>query len=239
MLRPSRPSAPTAREPPPLDPGCVVTVLVGVIAGYTASHGGKTYQASSSILVSPSPEGQSNTLGIGTGVDTGDPACTIQMAAALIDTSRRRRPPRRSSVTDGRRGRSRATSPSAHSAPATWWRPPLKLQTRRTPLAWPTRSHGLDRLPWLGRSKAGRGRAGLARRAPGKAGRELGRGPGARDDCVAAANDPGPDREPTLSVSQLAAPPGAATGTSTWLIVLLALAGGFVLGSVAALALET
>ena len=37
----------------------VVTVLAGVIAGYTASHGGKTYQASSSILVSPLPEGQS------------------------------------------------------------------------------------------------------------------------------------------------------------------------------------
>jgi Mrp family chromosome partitioning ATPase len=40
-------------------------------------------------------------------------------------------------------------------------------------------------------------------------------------------------------VSQLAAPPGGPTGASTWLIVLLALAGGFVLGSVAALALET
>ena len=64
----------------------VVTVLAGVIAGYTASHGGKTYQASSSILVSPLPEGQSSTLGIGTVVDTGDPARTIQTAAALIDT---------------------------------------------------------------------------------------------------------------------------------------------------------
>jgi Mrp family chromosome partitioning ATPase len=49
----------------------------------------------------------------------------------------------------------------------------------------------------------------------------------------------GPDREPTLSISQLATPPGGPTGASTWLIVLLALAGGFVLGSVAALALET
>src|ERR1700761_5393575 len=63
-----------------------VTLLAGVIAGYTASHGGKTYQASSSILVSPLPEGQSSTLGIDTVVDTGDPARTIQTAAALIDT---------------------------------------------------------------------------------------------------------------------------------------------------------
>ena len=36
--------------------------------------------------MSPLPEGQSSTLGIGTVVDTGDPARTIQTAAALIDT---------------------------------------------------------------------------------------------------------------------------------------------------------
>ena len=64
----------------------VVTLLAGLIAGVTAAGGGKTYQASSSILVSPLPEGQSSTLGIGTVVDTGDPARTIQTAAALIDT---------------------------------------------------------------------------------------------------------------------------------------------------------
>ncbi|HEY6398996.1 MAG TPA: CpsD/CapB family tyrosine-protein kinase, partial [Solirubrobacteraceae bacterium] len=49
----------------------------------------------------------------------------------------------------------------------------------------------------------------------------------------------GSGREPTMSVSQTAQTPSAATGPATWLIVALALAGGLVLGGVGALALET
>ncbi|MDQ6841850.1 MAG: Wzz/FepE/Etk N-terminal domain-containing protein, partial [Actinomycetota bacterium] len=63
----------------------LVALLAAGAAVFTASRAGRSYQASASILVTPLPQG-SSTLGIGTVVETGDPARTVQTAAALIDT---------------------------------------------------------------------------------------------------------------------------------------------------------
>ena len=218
----------------------VVTVLAGVIAGITASHGGKTYQASSSILVSPLPEGQSSTLGIGTVVDTGDPARTIQTAAALIDTQQ-------------------AAQAAAQKLGKGWTAGAVKSAVGVSPL-------GASNVVAVTAQEsnpadAARVANAFARGAIAYRGSvvqqqvaaelksldaRLAKLPANSAEAQALGTTvsqlrtiQGPDREPTLSVSQLAAPPGGPTGASTWLIVLLALAGGFVLGSVAALALET
>src|SRR5919204_4644770 len=63
-----------------------VTLLCGLIAAFTISRVGSNYQSSASILVTPIPAGNSSFVGIGTVVDTGDPARTVQTAAALVDT---------------------------------------------------------------------------------------------------------------------------------------------------------
>ena len=218
----------------------VVTLLAGVIAGYTASHGGKTYQASSSILVSPLPEGQSSTLGIGTVVDTGDPARTIQTAAALIDTQQ-------------------AAQAAAKILGNGWTAGAVKSAVGVSPLgasnvvavtAQASNPQDAARVAnaFAQGSIAYRGSVVQKQVAAELASLDarLAQVPANSAEAQALSTTvsqlrtiQGRNREPTLSVSQLAAPPGGATGASTWLIVLLALAGGFVLGSVAALALET
>ena len=218
----------------------VITVLAGVIAGVTVSRGGKTYQATSSILVSPLPEGQTSTLGIGTVVDTGDPARTIQTAAALIDTEQ-------------------AAQIAATTLGHGWTAGSVKSAVGVSPLGasdvvavTAQTSNPQDAASVANAFAQGaiayRGSvvqkevaaelasldARLAQLPPSSAEAQ------ALGTTVSQLRTiQGPDREPTLSLSQMATPPGGPTGASTWLIVLLALAGGFVLGSVAALALET
>src|ERR1700736_4358385 len=64
----------------------LVTLIAAAVAGLTIERSGKTYEASGSILVTPLPQGTSSYSGIGTVLDTSDPARTVQTAAALIDT---------------------------------------------------------------------------------------------------------------------------------------------------------
>jgi Mrp family chromosome partitioning ATPase/capsular polysaccharide biosynthesis protein len=218
----------------------VITLLAGLIAGITATRGGKTYQATSSILVSPLPEGQSSTLGIGTVVDTGDPARTIQTAAALIDTQQ-------------------AAQAAAKTLGQGWTAAGVKSAVGVTPLgasnvvAVTAQASNPDDAARVANAFAKgaisyRGSVVQKQVAAELASLDarLSQLPANSAEAQALGTTvsqlrtiQGPDREPTLSVSQLAAPPGGPTGASTWLIVLLALAGGFVLGSVAALALET
>ncbi|HEX4672103.1 MAG TPA: P-loop NTPase [Solirubrobacteraceae bacterium] len=218
----------------------VITVLAGLVAGITATRGGSTYQASSSILVTPLPEGQSSTLGIGTVVDTGDPARTIQTAAALIDTQQ-------------------AAQVAAQTLGHGWTAGRVKSSVGVTPLgasnvvavtadasnpadaARVANAFAKGAIAYRGSVVQKQVDAELA-----SLGARLAQLPPTSAEAQALATTvsqlrtiQGSDREPTLSVSELAAPPGGPTGASTWLIVLLALAGGFVLGSVAALALET
>ena len=63
-----------------------VAVLALIVAGITVARTSGSYDATASILVTPLPEGDASFVGIGTVVDTGDPARTMQTAAALVDT---------------------------------------------------------------------------------------------------------------------------------------------------------
>lgn len=218
----------------------VVTLLAGLIAGITATRGGKTYQATSSILVSPLPEGQSSTLGIGTVVDTGDPARTIQTAAALIDTQQA------AQIAAQTLGKGFSAGGVKSAVGVT----PLGASNVVAVTAQAANPQDAARIAnaFAEGAIAYRGSVVQKQVAAELASLDarLAQLPATSAEAQALGTTvsqlrtiQGPDREPTLSVSQLAAPPGGPTGASTWLIVLLALAGGFVLGSVAALALET
>jgi Mrp family chromosome partitioning ATPase len=218
----------------------VITLLAGLIAGITATRGGKTYQATSSILVSPLPEGQSSTLGIGTVVDTGDPARTIQTAAALIDTQQ-------AAQVAARNLGHGFTAGGVNAAVGVT---PLGASNVVAVTAQASNAEDAARIAnaFAQGAIAYRGSVVQKQVAATLASLDarLSQLPPTSAEAQALGTTvsqlrtiQGPDREPTLSISQLATPPGAPTGASTWLIVLLALAGGFVLGSVAALALET
>lgn len=218
----------------------VITVLAGLIAAYTVSRGGKTYQATSSILVSPLPEGQSSTLGIGTVVDTGDPARTVQTAAALIDT------PQAAQATASALGHG-WTAGGVQSAVGV---APLGASNVVAVTAQASNPQDAARVANAFAQNAIAYRGALVQRqiaaSLSSLSARLSKLPANSAEAQALGTTvsqlraiQGPGREPTLSVSQLALPPGGPTGASTLLIVLLALAGGFVLGSVAALAMET
>jgi Mrp family chromosome partitioning ATPase/capsular polysaccharide biosynthesis protein len=220
----------------------VVALLAAAAAAYTVSRAGRSYEASASILVTPLPAGNSSFLGIGTVVDTGDPARTVQTAAALIDTPDAAALAARelgrgfsaqgvlSAVSVTPRGASdvlaitaRATSPTdatrianAFAASAIAYRASVVQRQIVSEL-----------VSLQARLATLKGTAGSAEA-------------GALAATVAQLQSVrGPGREPTMSVSQTAQTPSGPTGPATWLIVALALAGGLALGGVGALALET
>jgi Mrp family chromosome partitioning ATPase len=220
----------------------LVALLAGAAAVYTVKKAGRSYQASASILVTPLPAGNSSFLGIGTVIDSGDPARTVETAAALIDTPDAAALAARvlghgfapggvlGAVTVTPRGASdvlavtaTATSPTdaarianAFAAGAIAYRAGVVQHQIAVELA------SLQaRLAALKGSSSSTEAAALAA------------------TVAQLQSVQGSGREPTMSVSQTAQPPSAPTGPTTWLIVALALAGGLVLGGVAALALET
>lgn len=67
----------------------LLSVLLAVGAGlYTLSKTGHTYEASASILVSPLAAADPTFTGTGVVIDTGEPARTVQTAAALLNSPR-------------------------------------------------------------------------------------------------------------------------------------------------------
>lgn len=218
----------------------VVTVLAGLIAGYTAHESGKTYQTSASILVSPLPEGSAGTLGIGTVVDSGDPARTVQTAAALIDTEQA------AAATATQLGKGWSPGRVLSSVSVT----PLGASNVLAVTAQASNPTDAAKVANAFAANSIRYRGSVVQQqiatTLSSLSARLAQLPAASAEAQSLATTvsqlrtmKGPDREPTLSVSQQALPPGGTTGAASWLIVLLALAGGFVLGSVAALALET
>ena len=190
------------------------------------------------------PEGDAGFVGIGTVVDSGDPARAVQTAAALVDTPEAAA---RAAQTLGKGwsagnvsaavavaplGASdvlavTATAPTAGAGPACRDRlcPQRdRLSRRRRPvtdLRVDSASCRLASTSW----------ARPVRRVP--AGRR------ARLRAGAAAIDPGHrPRADAVAVTERRCP-ATANGASKALILLLALFGGFAVGSVAALALET
>jgi Mrp family chromosome partitioning ATPase/capsular polysaccharide biosynthesis protein len=216
-----------------------VTVIAAVVAGYSVSSAGETYEASASILVTPLPEGSSAVLGIGTVVDTGDPGQDIQTAAALIDSHE-------------------AAAGAAARLGHGWTAGGVASAVTVAPVG---AANVLDvTASASSASDAARianafAQSAIAYRASVVQGQvantlsaldaRLSALPATSPEAQAIAAQvsqlrtiQGPGREPTMSVSQLATPPGSPSGASPLLIVILALAGGLILGSVAALGME-
>jgi Mrp family chromosome partitioning ATPase len=218
----------------------VITLLAGLIAAYTVSRSSKTYQTSASILVSPLPEGSSGTLGIGTVVDTGDPARTIQTAAALVDTQSAAQGAARTLghgwTTNGVMSAVSVTPLGASNVLAVTAQAGNPQDAARLANAFATNAiayRGSVVQQQINTTLASLS-ARLAQLPPTSAEAQ-----GLATTVSQLRTMQGTNREPTLSLSQQALPPGGATGAPDWLIIALALAGGFVLGCVAALALET
>lgn len=220
----------------------LVAVLAVLIAGFTAQRAGQTYSASASILVTPLPQGDAGFVGIATVVETGDPARTVQTAAALIDTPE-------------------AGARAAELLGKPWTQGGVMTAVTVTPLgasdvlAITAQASSATAAQRVANAFA---QGAIAYRASVVQGQiqasitqlqarltQLGRAASASAEAGALATAleqlraiQGTNREPTMSVSQTA---GVATanGASKALILLLALIGGLAVGSVAALALET
>ncbi len=220
-----------------------VMLVCAIVADLTILRTNPNYQASATVLVSPLPQGDSDFFNTGVVLETGEPARTVQTAAALIDSApaaqkaaialgagwTEQRVMNATSVSP--RGESyvlevtgQAESPAlaakvanAFANAAVRYRGEIVTRNINSQLeALNSRLHSL--------SGAGNSESTLAGQL------------GARVAALSAAQAGGAD--PTLAVIGLATPNGSPTGAPQWLITLLSLIGGFAIGSVAALAVE-
>ena len=223
----------------------VLVVLVGVLAAamaaITVARAGKTYQATASVLVTPLPQGSSELPGVPTVVDTGDPARTMQTAASLLDT------PQAAQAAAARLGRPWSQGSVMAAVGVT----PLGASNVLAVTAQAGGAPDSARLANAFASAALNYRARIVQQSLAAEiavlHTRLGALAGAQNSAEAQALAgqiaqlrllQGSGREPTMSVSQLAVAPAGPSGASTALVVLLALVGGLILGSVAALTIE-
>ena len=219
-----------------------VTVLAVLIAGITLERSSQSYSATASILVTPLPEGDSGFVGIGTIVDSGDPARAVQTAAALVNTpdaAARAAQALGKGWTAGQVSAAIAVAPlGASNVLAVTATAPTAAQAQRVATIY-ARSAIAYRAGVV-QSQIGASIKQLQARLNqlGSAGAGSAQAAALASGLEQLRSIQGTGREPTLSLSQTA---GAATanGASKALILLLALLGGFAVGSVAALALET
>ena len=220
-----------------------VCVLAVLITGITLSRASGSYSTGASVLVTPIPEGQAGFTGIGTVVDTGDPARNVQTAAALIDTpvaaARVARTLGKPWTTDSVLAATTVTPLGASNVLSVSATAPTPLEAQRI-----ATDFARDAVAYRAQVVQGRIAASIA----GLEARlvQLGKAASTSPEGAAVATSlanlravQGTGNEPTLSVSQDAQLPTAPNGASKALILLLALVGGFALGSVAAVALET
>lgn len=221
----------------------LVTVLTAAVTAVTVLRSARTYQASTSVLVTPLPGGDPAWIGIGAVIESGDPARDLQTAVALISSAQ-------------------AASATASAMGPSWNTQRVQDAVSITPLG----QSDVVSITANGSTPAEAARlannfakstvairGGIVQRNIAK---ELATlqariaqlgtkassiGSGVTnlntqvDELEAAQATHG---DPSISVTQTAQPPNSPIGTSHALILLLALVGGFALASVAALGLE-
>lgn len=221
-----------------------VALLTLAVAAITTLRSPPKYEASSKVLVSPIQQGEPNLVNVGVVVETGEPVRTVQTAAALVDSL-----PAAQAVaarlghgwTSGRVQQSISVTPLGESdvlkvtAQAASARGAATLANAFANAAVDYRASIVQRniraqlnelnarLLQVG-AGAGVGNVSLAQ--------EL----ATRIASLRSAQVSGAD--PSLSVTELATPPGAPTGAPHWLILFLSLIGGLAIGSVTALGAE-
>jgi Mrp family chromosome partitioning ATPase/capsular polysaccharide biosynthesis protein len=219
----------------------LVGILAAAMAAVTVARAGKTYQATASVLVTPLPQGSSELPGVPTVVDTGDPARTMQTAASLLDT------PQAAQVAARRLGRPWSQAGVMAAVAVT----PLGASNVLAVTGQAASAADSARVTNAFATAALNYRAAVVQQSLAAEitvlHTRLGALAGAQNSAEAQALAgqiaqlrllQGSGREPTMSVSELAVAPGGPSGASTALVVLLALVGGLILGSVAALGIE-
>jgi Mrp family chromosome partitioning ATPase len=219
----------------------LITLLTVGIAAFTLSRTTQTYQTSASILVSPVSQSSSAFQGISTVIDTGDPARTVETAAALVDTPE-------------------AAAGAAAQLGHRWTAGAVASDVSVTPrgasnvLAVTAQASSGDDAAKVANAFASAAIAYRARVVQRQIASELSALEARLTTVTGAPNSEqaaalsstiaslqavqGSGKEPTLSVSQTAQAPSSPTGAPRSIILALALIGGFALGSVAAVALE-
>jgi Mrp family chromosome partitioning ATPase len=220
----------------------IVTVLAAVVAAITVNSIAKNYQASASVLVTPLPQGDPTFSGLGTVLDTTDPSRAVQTAAALIETQQ-------------------AAAGAAQLLGSGWTAAAVQSAVSVAPrgqsdvLAVTAQASSPGDAAKVANAYATSSIAYRATVVQGNVATEIAsleshlallRGSASNGEAQALATTIAQLRsiqrkgtEPTLAVSQIAQPPSSPPGAANWLVVLLALVGGFALGSIAALGLET
>jgi Mrp family chromosome partitioning ATPase len=218
-------------------------VIAVVAAGVTVWRIGSTYSTTASILVTPLPEGDSALLGIGTVVDTGDPGEAVQTAAALIDThdaasvaAKHLGPPW---TADSVFTAIAVTPEGASDVVDITATAPTAKGAQQVANAFTT-----DALAYRGGIVQGEVGRSIAALTADLAQLHSAASSAAEVQALATSIEQlkavkATGGEPTLSLSQTAPVPTGPNGASKALIFLLALVGGFALGSVAAVGLET
>ncbi len=221
----------------------VITLLAGVAAAFTVARSTPSYSATASILVTPLPEGDPNFLGIGVVLDTGDPARTVQTAAALVDS------PGAAALTAQKLGNPWTTSSVQNAVSVAPLGQSDVLAVTATAdsgseAARLANTYALESVAYRGRivqhniareltTLQARLQA-LPSTAPGTSS-QVADISGRMGELRAAQTSGG---DPSLSVSQAATTPSSPGGAPHWLVVLLALVGGFAIASIAALGVD-
>ena len=219
-----------------------LTLFTAVVAFVMVSGTTRSYEATASVLVSPVSANDPSFIGTGAVVDSGDPARTVQTAAALIDSPEAADaaaqamgpgwsgPGVAGSTSVSPRGQSSVLAVTAKaSSPAT----SAKLADTFARAAVESRARIVQRNIASRITTVQKRIARLSRTLPTTSPElqtlttQLGE--------LQAAQDTGGD--PTLAVSQQAQP-GSASGAPRWLIVLIAALAGFAIGCIAALGFE-
>lgn len=219
-----------------------VTLVTAAVAEATILHGGPTYQASATVLVSPLPQGDADFVNTGVVLETGEPPRTVQTAAALIDSAQAAQRTAeemgpgwtqsrvQNAISVSPRGESYVLEVTAHaSTPAQAALLANKFAMAAVAYRGRVVTHSIDsQLEELNKRLSSISNSGTPN--PSLSGQLS-----ARIAALSAAQAGGAD--PTLAVIGLATN-GSPTGASRLLIALLALIGGFAIASVAALAVE-
>lgn len=216
-----------------------VTVVTVFVALVTVVRNGHSYQASASVLVSPLSEADPTFIGTGVVLDTGDPARTVQTAAALIDS------PQAASAAAATMGRG-WTAPHVQDAVSVT--PRGQSNVLAVTASAPTSGEAIKLANAYADAAVGSRaqivHANVARQIKALSSSAASPGgttgtnvtPAQELSSLRAVEASG--RDPTLSFSQRAQPPAAATGAASWLVLALAVFAGLALGSTAALAIE-
>jgi Mrp family chromosome partitioning ATPase/capsular polysaccharide biosynthesis protein len=223
----------------------LVTLVTFAVAALTTLRSSPKYEASAQILVTPVAQGEGNVANIGVVVESGEPVRTVQTAAALVDSL----PAAQTVATRLGHGWTAAGVQQAVSVTPLGESDVLKVTAQSDSAA------GAAKLANAFASAAVSYRASIVQRNIRAQLDELntrlqqasGAGTGIANVSVAQqlatriaalhAAQVG-EADPSLSVTELATPPGSPSGASHMLILILSLIGGLAIGSVAALAAE-